>query len=390
MHLVNPLTAFTWSAPLDILGVAMAGIPEKQGWSFSRAGWMAAREDPAIDPDKFGAMLRRQLRPLSRSTLEKARGEYVHRNAPAFPRYFIVEPVNVCNRACPFCSINVMQRYGPDGKEARGIMKLAHFNALMLECGLYDVYGISLYQLGEPFLWSEKVNTERLTIKALVDTAKEIGGFRAVNLSTNGDVGNLDCVLGSKLDDLIISIDGTTPEVYAANRPSTRPNDAGAFERTLQRVHSFLARKAARGEPKPFVRLQIINKADTAPQILDFIRYWIEVPGVDDVFIKHLDSMRPWLGNQVVSDDEDAVKAARVAAMPCQHLYAVGSMVVTGQFNACCHDAKTALSDGVTIENSTFADWWNGRFMRELRAEHERGEFRLPCRDCRERDVWLG
>jgi hypothetical protein len=282
-------------------------------------------------------------------------------------------------------------------------MKWEDFAKLMGECSQHEVYGLSLYQLGEPFLWHEKLyetteinsvtryTEERLNISDMVNHAKTIGGFRAVNLSTNGDVDNLDCILGSQLDDLIISIDGTTDEVYSVNRPSTKKNDVGAFDRTLQRVHTFLEHKAARGEAKPFVRLQIINKENTAAQVLDFVRYWIDVPGVDDILVKALDSMRPWLGDKVVSDAEDQHKAERTAGQVCQHIYAVGSMTADGSLNACCHDALTELTTaGANIRNMTFADWWNGEYMNGLRAAHNSGAYNHVCKDCREKDTWLG
>jgi len=384
MQVVNPLTAYPIGAQVEnINSVAMRGIAEKQGWAFSRAGYLAAKEDPTLDADAVGRAVRRQLRPLSKPTLDKARAEYAAREVVKFPRYFIIEPTAFCNRACPFCTILVTNR--------KGSMKWADFSKLMRECREHDVYGLSLYQLGEPFLWHENFATERLNISHMVNAAKNFGGFRAVNLSTNGDVDNLDCILGSDLDDLIISIDGTTDEVYSVNRPSTKKNDVGAFDRTLQRVHSFLEHKAARGEAKPFVRLQIINKDNTAAQVLDFVRYWIDVPGVDDVLCKSLDSMRPWLGDKVVSNAEDAHKAERTAGQVCQHIYAVGSMTADGRFNACCHDALTELTTaGANIREMSFAEWWNGEYMNGLRASHNSGAYNHVCRDCREKDTWLG
>lgn len=387
MELVNPLSSYPIGTRTEnILGVLMRGVREKQGVAFSRHGWLAAQETPSIDADEFGRMFRRALRPLSQPTLNRARKEYADRSAPLFPRYFITEPVGgICNRACPFCTILVTNR--------KGMMDWYDFTKLMDECAQYDVYGASLYQLGESFLWSQMLvaGQPRADISHMVNYAKRNGGFKIVNLSTNGDVPNLDCILGSELSDLIISIDGTTPEVYSENRPSTKKNDPDAFKRTLERTHAFLDKKAQSGEPRPFVRLQCINKENTASQILEFIRYWIQVPGVDDCFIKNLDSMKPWLGDKVVSKDEDQIKALALGAMPCQHIYAVGSMTVDGSLTACCHDAKTELTTaGANIRNMTFAEWWNGEYMTEMRRSHNAGRFHPTCESCRERDTWLG
>src|SRR3990167_323367 len=177
MELVNPLTAFVWNRPLDINGVAMAGVKEKRGHSFSRAGYLAALDDPTLDADAVGRAVRRQLRPLSKPMLDRARAEYAARTVIPFPRYFIIEPNASCNRKCVFCPIIVTNR--------KGNMKWEHFTKLMTECANYGVYGISLYQLSEPMLYRGKV-TEfggmgeyRFDITDMVDAAKRVGHFRS-------------------------------------------------------------------------------------------------------------------------------------------------------------------------------------------------------------------
>jgi len=387
MEIINQLTAYpVGNAQENILGVPMKGTREKQGFAFSRHGFLAALDDPTLNADAVGRAVRRQLRPLSAPTLARARDEYARKEVIHFPRYFIVEPNASCNRRCVFCPIIVTNR--------RGNMKWDHFTRLMAECAQHDVYGLSLYQLSEPMLYRGQRETgEPIDIADMVRVAKQAAGFRAVNISTNGDAANLARLLECPLDDLFISIDGTTAEVYDQNRPSTKANDTGAFERTVGRVANFLEQKAARGEARPWVRLQIINNALCAPQVLDFIRQWISVPGVDDVFVKNLDGMNPWLGNAAVSVEESAVKMALVRNMPCQHIYSIGSMVADGRYNACCHDALTELTTaGANVEAMSFADWWNGDYMNDLRQEHGQagGVTRRPCVECAERDPWLG
>lgn len=394
MKLVNSLTAFTWSEPLDIHGIPMMGVPEKQGYSFSRAGWMAVRDGEAQDADFAGLMVRRVMRPLSKPTLAQARQEYADKTVVPYPHYFIIEPTGFCNKACPFCSIHVIERKDEHGKRTSLMMRWRDFHKLMIEIGTVgQSYGLSLYGLGESMLWREGTQS----IVDMISAAKSIGKFRVVNLSTNGDVNNLNRLLHTDLDDLIISIDGRTEKTYLANRPSTKADDPDAFARTMGRVAEFCAEKARRGLSKPFVRLQIINKADTAPEIVDFIKLWIDTPGVDDVFVKHLDAMTPWLGENVVSRAEADLKMAAVKAMPCQHLWAVGWMNAAGSFTACCHDARAELTmanaDGTwpSIRTGTFNEWWTGQYMTGLRADHMGGAIDFaPCMTCHERDPWLG
>lgn len=394
MKLANSLTAFQWAEPLDMPdGVKMMGVVEKQGVAFSAAGWREARLDHTIDADALGRAIRRQLRPLSAPTLARARDEYAQKHVPAMPPYLIIEPVGgACPRKCGFCSINVTHRPLPDGRTARaGMMKWDGYEKLMREFGEWGGgYGVSLYELGETGLYRGKDRDGNKKDWAdLVDCAKKVGRFKIANMSTSGDCDNLARLLECDLDDLIFSIDGLDKSTYETNRPSTIPNDTTAFERTIERVMAFLELKAARGVPRPFCRMQIINNSLCAPQVHDFIRHWIQVPGIDDVFVKHLDSMAAWIKG-LVTDEEDAIKAAQVGDMPCQHIWEVASVTWTGAFNACSHDARTELFDGHTIYNSTFREWWQGRFMNELRLEHIGGATREPCVSCRDRDCWLG
>jgi len=377
VELANQLSAFTWAEPLDINGVPMMGIPEKQGISFGQAGYLGSQFSNE-SADDINRGINRLSRLTAKAVLERARLDYANKIVPEFPSYFIVEPTVICNRRCSFCSITATNRHG--------MMKWEVYDKLMKECAKYPVYGLSLYQLGEPMLWRDG----DYTIVDMISRGKR-AGFKVVNISTNGDVDNLHLLNASWNGDLIISIDGMTAETYVKNRPSTKKEDAQVvFDRTVGRVLGFLNNREIDVLTNLHVRIQIINNESTCSEIVDFIRFWIKQRGVYDVFIKNLDSMRPWLKEQVVSEEEDALKASAVADMPCQHLWSIGSMVVDGGFNACVHDARTELTDKSNINSETFYNWWHGDYMNDLRNEHANGNFPYPCSECRERDCWLG
>lgn len=395
MELVNPASCYVFDHPIDVHGVPMRGALEKQGVRFSAAGWRAVKDGMPTgiySADDYGTMQRQQLRPASRPVLERARVDYAARHVPDFPRYHIIEPTSICNRACPFCPISALNPSRAAKRRLDWVDALAFF----AECGRHEVYGLSLYQLGEPLLWcGHDADGQTLDLSAMVRAAKTLGGFKAVNVSTNGDVPNLEILLTCPVDDVIISIDGVDVLTYLRNRPSTARNDFRAFERTVTRVKAFLVAKHDRSIADaaarlPYVRLQIINKANTAAEIPAFIRRWIGVPGVDDVFVKNLDGMVPWVGNGAVAAEESAAKLAQVTTLPCQHLWTIGSMTAEGVLNACCHDARTELTDGSHIGTTSMATFWHGPFLTALRTEHQHGVFRSPCATCTERDVWLG
>lgn len=390
---VNASSGYAFTEPIDVEGIPLRGVREKQGMRFGRAGWLAVRDGMPTDvygPEDYDRMHRATLRPQSGPMLRRAREEYATRTVPPFPRYHILEPTSICNRACPFCPISALN----PSRAAKGRIDWTDALAYFLDCGQHEVYGLSLYQLGEPLLWKgHDGHGMPLDLRDLVRVAKDIGGFQVVNVSTNGDVPNLDLLFDCPVDDVIISIDGTTAATYGENRPSTARADLWAFRRTIQRVRDFLHQKAIRTAGRqglPYVRLQIINKANTAPEIPAFIREWLPRAGVDDVFVKDLDGMVPWVGDGAVSAAESATKLAQVGTMPCQHLWTIGSMTAEGTLNACCHDARTELTDGSHVLNVTPATFWRGPYMTGLRERHLRGDYPMPCATCPERDVWLG
>jgi len=381
MELINSTTAFTWTEPLDINGIPMTGVPEKQGVSFGTAGYNIVKSNERgnnVSADDINRLVASTLRPLSKPVIEQARLDYTNRTVPDFPSYFIVEPTTACNRRCTFCSITATNRHG--------MMKWEVYDKLMKECAQHPVYGLSLYQLGEPMLWRDG----DYTIADMISRGKR-AGFKVINLSTNGDVDNLHLLNDDWSGDLIISIDGVTTETYAKNRPSAKKEDAQVvFDRTVKRVLDFLNNRPLSLSSDLRIRIQIINNESTRAEIVDFIRFWIKQRGVYDVFVKNLDSMRPWLKEQVVSEVDDAAKAAVVSEMPCQHLWSIGSVTVNSAYTGCCHDARTELTDGSNIKNTSFYDWWHGEYMNKLRQDHIDGKFPYPCSECRERDCWLG
>lgn len=368
----------------------MRGIAKPQGRLFSAAGWRAVRDGmptAAYDADAYGQMGRMGRRPLAAAYHEAAVAAYQTGIVPAFPAYHIVEPTSVCNRACPFCPIHALN----DSRAAKKRLDWTDYLAYLRGCVGQRVYGLSLYQLGEPLLWrGHDADGRDLDLRDMVTAAKRIAGFQIVHVSTNGDVPNLDLLLDCPIDDVIISIDGTTAQVYGENRPSPAAHDDHAFSRTKDRVKAFLSQKVRQAKTSPHVTLQIIEKANTREQIAPFLREWISVPGVDDVFVKRLDGMAPWVGDAARTTAENASALAAVATQPCQHLWAIGSMTAEGIVNACCHDARTELTDGSHIGSVSPSVFWRGPFMEQLREEHRAGIFRAPCATCAERTVWLG
>jgi MoaA/NifB/PqqE/SkfB family radical SAM enzyme len=121
------------------------------------------------------------------------------------PFHVSMEPTTACNLGCPECPSGLKKFSRPTGK-----MDLAQHEQWLKELSK-TVFYITYYFQGEPFL-----NPKFL---ALIQAAKRHRMFTAT--STNAhfiDHNNAALIVESGLDQLIISVDGVSQEVYEQYR----------------------------------------------------------------------------------------------------------------------------------------------------------------------------
>lgn len=326
------------------------GVSVKQGTDFYPQG------------DLIGKIERlRVQRWISHRRDKKA---YDEKSVLPFPPYIILEPTNVCNLQCPFCPRDLTEK-----SRGLGFMEFDVYKKIIDEAAENNVYGISLYMLGEPLLHSRIID--------MINYAKD-AGIPAVNLSTAATTTNLDKLLDTELDDLILSIDGSTKEMYERMRVG------GIFEKTLSIATSFLEKKSALKKEKPYTRVQIIRTKETESEITDFIKTWL--PLADSVYAHNLDGMVPWLGNIMMNPDE--VKTKNSNRLPCTQLWKIINIFWNGQVSSCCHDALGDMVLG-NINESSLKDLWNSKPAHEFRRKHIENDLEgTICDTCTEWDVW--
>jgi len=192
-------------------------------------------------------------------------------------------------------------------------------------------------------------------------------------------VKNLDALLSTKLDDLILSIDGIKKETYESYRLGAK------YEDMIEKVSAFLKAKVKGGYDRPYVRIQTIWTKDTEDEIEDFVNKWLKIPGVDNVFLKNLDGMNPWLGDKMVKTSEvDDINKNR---LPCSQLWLLAAIFWNGDMSGCCHDAHGDLVVG-NIRESKIKDIWHSQDMHNLRKRHMESDYPEICKNCVEWWVW--
>lgn len=157
----------------------------------------------------------------------------------ARPMKLIIEPANRCNLSCPLC---------PTGRRRSGrgqdMLDMETFRLAVnpLAPYLFEAY---LYNWGEP-----------LTNPRLFEMIAHCAGenIRTV-LSTNltlFEPAMLDSLSSSGLDELIVSLDGTSEESYSRYRRG------GSFQAVLHNLGSIARAKTERGRQNPWLVWQFI------------------------------------------------------------------------------------------------------------------------------------
>lgn len=272
-----------------------------------------------------------------------------------FPLHVIIEPTNHCNMMCQMCLRNVMTR-------PMGMMGWSVFTKAVDEIAANPVHSISLYMLGESMLHPR--------IRDMVNYVKKMG-IPYCDVSTNALM-DFTGLLGTALDEIIISLDGIDNETYNRNRK-------GDYWKIEANIMKFLREKEEGGYEYPFVRLQIIDMESNRPYLSDFIDKWLGK--TDLIYIKKLEGMVQGLGDKLVPIEE------QINRKPCKQLFYTHNINWNGDHAFCCHDphGKSVIGN---IRDMTISQAWNSQMkMLETRGQLD-GHYCDFCLDCVDWGNW--
>jgi radical SAM protein with 4Fe4S-binding SPASM domain len=259
------------------------------------------------------------------------------------PVEYIVETTAKCNLYCPMCPRETHIQPKED-------MTDEIFERLVRESGRSAEH-MMLIGLGEPFL--DKSIFERIEYceRHKVSTL----------LSTNGtllDEKAAERLLGTPLEHITLSFDGATKESFEFYRKGAR------FEKVRDNFVRFARMKKERGS-KMQVVVQMVRLEKNAGEVEDFVRFWSQVPGVDQVRVKEDETnlLQPEAGH-----------AANDWTHPCHYLWR-GPMYVkhSGDVYPCC---QSYMLDGAPLGNigeRPLEQIWNSEAMQRMRRLHVSG-----------------
>lgn len=284
------------------------------------------------------------------------------------------EPTTACNLRCPECPSGLRAFTRPTGN-----LKEDFFRETIDE--MYrDLLYLIFYFQGEPY-----INPKFLE---MVKYARDKGIYTIT--STNGHFlndENARKTIESGLDRMIISVDGTTQEVYENYRK------AGKLETVLQGARNIVKWKKKLKSKTPHLIFQFLVVRPNEHQIPEIYKLAKEI-GIDEVKLKTAQVYDYENGNDLIptigkyarykekSDGKWEVKNELLNH--CWKLWHSCVITWNGVVVPCCFD-KDATHHLGDLKQKTFREIWHGNEYNHFRKELLKGRDQIEiCTNCTE------
>ncbi len=296
------------------------------------------------------------------------------------PLSVALEPTTSCNLRCPECPSGLRAFTRPTG------MLQNDFFRDTIDQLHKEVFYLIFYFQGEPYL-----NPEFLS---MVQYASQKGMYTAT--STNAHYltdDNARKTVESGLDRLIISIDGTTQEVYEQYRVG------GKLDKVLEGARNIVKWKKELKSKTPFVFFQFLVVKPNQHQ-LEEVKHLAREVGVDEVRYKTAQvydyendphQLIPTIGkySRYRKNKEGKTVVKNALNNHCWRLWHAPVITWDGLVVPCCFDkdAEHRLGD---LNSKSFHDIWHDKSYRQFRKDVIKGRANIDiCANCSEgTKVW--
>lgn len=306
----------------------------------------------------------------------KRRKEAVMKGSPVS---ISIEPTTSCNLRCPECPSGLRQFTRPTG-----MLDAGFFRRVIDELKDTLIY-LTFYFQGEPYL-----NPKFLD---MVKYASEKGIYTST--STNAHYlndENARKTVESKLDRIIISIDGTTQETYEQYRVG------GQLNKVIEGTKNILRWKKHLKSKTPYVVFQFLVVRPNEHQVED-IKKLGKALGVDEVKLKTAQVYDYEHGNDLIPLNEKYSRYERqhgnrysiknALLSQCWRMWSSCVITWDGLVVPCCFDkdAKHQLGD---LKRIPFKDIWSSPGYRHFRQSILKSRQEIDiCKNCSEgTEVW--
>ncbi len=296
------------------------------------------------------------------------------------PLSVALEPTTSCNLRCPECPSGLRAFTRPTG------MLQKDFFRDTIDQLHKEVFYLIFYFQGEPYLNPDFLN--------MVQYASGKGMYTAT--STNAHYltdENARKTVESGLDRLIISIDGTTQEVYEQYRVG------GKLDKVLEGARNIVKWKKELKSKTPFVFFQFLVVKPNEHQLQD-IKHLAREVGVDEVRYKTAQvydyendphQLIPTIGkySRYRKNKEGKTVVKNALNNHCWRLWHAPVITWDGLVVPCCFDkdAEHRLGD---LTSKSFQDIWHDKNYQQFRKDVIKGRANIDiCANCSEgTKVW--
>lgn len=289
------------------------------------------------------------------------------------------EPTNFCNLRCPECPSGLRSFTRPTG-----MLQKDFFRQTIDELHRELLYLVFYFQ-GEPYLHPQFLEMVRYAADRRIYTATSTNAHYLTDE-------NARRTIESGLDRLIISIDGTTQEVYEQYRVG------GQLHKVLEGARNIVRWKKELKSKKPFVVFQFLVVKPNEHQIEDVKKLGREI-GVDDVWFKTAQvydfENDP---NQLIPTREEYSRYKRTPQgtkfkgklqNQCWRLWHDPVITWDGLVAPCCFDKDAQYRMG-SLRDKSFREIWQNPDYRQFRSKILIGRKEIDiCANCSEgTKVW--
>lgn len=290
------------------------------------------------------------------------------------PALLMIEPTNICNLHCPMCPSGTGEMTRPRGKmDVRAIRKVLD------EIG-HSLVLIQFWNQGEPFVHPEFLD--------IVAYAKSKG--IACMTSTNGHFLKTDdevqAVIDSGLDEIIISLDGVDQKTYEKYRVG------GNYQTVLDGITRLVAAKKRARTKRPIIHLQYLVMKHNEAYVDQIVSRGKEL-GVDLVSLKTAQVYTEEQAESFLPEDEkyrrysqdsEGVHIKRTNQLWCDFLYHGTVINWDGEVTPCCFDKDADYSAGNAFREGSFLSTiWRGEPLQKFRQQVLLNRNDIPiCANC--------
>ena len=291
-----------------------------------------------------------------------------------YPVSISFEPTTSCNLRCPECPSGLRAFTRPTG-----MLENQFFRQTIDEMHKELLYLIFYFQ-GEPYLNPAFLDMVQYAASRKIYTATSTNAHYLTDENARKTV-------ESGLDRLIISIDGTTQEVYEQYRVG------GRLDKVLAGAKNIVKWKKTLNSSKPFVVFQFLVVKPNEHQIEDVKQLAKEV-GVDDVWFKTAQiydyEKDP---NQLIPTIDkysrykkkgDVYEPKNKLANHCWKLWHANVITWDGLVVPCCFD-KDAQHQLGNLKEMSFRETWNNESYKMFRKQLMNSRKNIDiCSNCSE------